>query len=144
MGALYTMHGHCCSDIGLGRTQGHYWRPSPRSLSRHGEVRVPGNRPESSRATNVQLRPGCGTYRIEPSQSLTQIHQLALSQPIVSLLMFYDAPTPPAGIFDDYLAIPALEQDVSTRSFLALVQSSAENITAGTRWGLFRPAEFQV
>jgi hypothetical protein len=48
--------------------------------------------------------------------------------------MFYDGPTPPAGIFDDYLAIPSLTADVSTRSFLSLVQSSPSNATANQRY----------
>ncbi|KAI0340261.1 FAD-binding domain-containing protein [Trametopsis cervina] len=56
-----------------------------------------------------------------------------LTSPIVSLLMFYDAPTPPSGIFDDFLAIPSLDKDVKTRSFLSLVQSSPSNTTSGLR-----------
>jgi hypothetical protein len=31
--------------------------------------------------------------------------------------MFYDAPTPPAGIFDDFLAIPAAQGNASTISY---------------------------
>ncbi|TCD65257.1 hypothetical protein EIP91_002921 [Steccherinum ochraceum] len=51
----------------------------------------------------------------------------------ISLLIFYDAPTPPPGIFDDFLALPALAKDISTRSFLSLVTSSPANATAGSR-----------
>lgn len=47
--------------------------------------------------------------------------------------MFYDAPTPPAGIFDDFLAIPFFTKDIKTRSFLSLVQASPANATEGTR-----------
>ncbi|KAF5327189.1 hypothetical protein D9619_004973 [Psilocybe cf. subviscida] len=43
---------------------------------------------------------------------------------LVSEVLFYDAPTPPKGIFDDFLAIPATTTDISTRSFLSLVLSS--------------------
>ncbi|KIM38915.1 hypothetical protein M413DRAFT_239222 [Hebeloma cylindrosporum] len=39
-----------------------------------------------------------------------------------SLSLFYDGPTPPPGIFDDFLAIPSVAKDVSTRSFLSLIQ----------------------
>ncbi|KAF9801524.1 hypothetical protein IEO21_10094 [Rhodonia placenta] len=42
---------------------------------------------------------------------------------IASVDIFYDAPTPPDGIFDDFLAIPSLESNVQTRSFLSLVQA---------------------
>ncbi|OCH84154.1 FAD dependent oxidoreductase [Obba rivulosa] len=43
-------------------------------------------------------------------------------------LLFYDAPIPPEGIFDDFLAIPAEEQNVGTRSMLSLIQAGG-NIT---------------
>ncbi|KAI0260026.1 FAD dependent oxidoreductase [Gloeopeniophorella convolvens] len=38
--------------------------------------------------------------------------------------VFYDAPTPPAGLFDDLLAIPTVSSDVSTRSFADFVLST--------------------
>ncbi|KAG7445392.1 FAD dependent oxidoreductase [Guyanagaster necrorhizus] len=49
--------------------------------------------------------------------------------------IFYDGPTPPNGIFDDFLAIPALEQDVTTRSFFDLINSTSAsiNLSAGYR-----------
>lgn len=51
----------------------------------------------------------------------------------VSQLIFYDGPTPPAGIFDEFLAIPHLTQDIMTRDFLSLVLASPANATAGIR-----------
>ncbi len=50
--------------------------------------------------------------------------------------MFYDDPTPPDGIFDDFLAIPALVQDVTTRSFFDLINSTS-NDAAGYRCSFF-------
>ena len=47
--------------------------------------------------------------------------------------MFYDAPTPPDGIFDDFLAIPHFTKDVKTRSFIDLVQVAPANMTGGQR-----------
>ena len=35
--------------------------------------------------------------------------------------MFYDAPTPPPGIFDEFLAIPNLKADIETRGMASLV-----------------------
>ncbi|KAJ7627287.1 FAD dependent oxidoreductase [Roridomyces roridus] len=61
------------------------------------------------------------------------INFLLGAQTRVSHLMFYDGPTPPSGIFDDFLAIPALLTDVSTRSFLSLVQAAPSNVTTGDR-----------
>jgi len=58
-----------------------------------------------------------------------------IMQPLAVLLLFYDAPTPPSGIFDAFLAIPYLTKDVSTRSYLSLVQSSPDQL-AGTRYAL--------
>lgn len=46
-------------------------------------------------------------------------------------MLFYDAPTPPAGMFDEFLAIPALDQNVSTRSYLSLILAAPSNGTAG-------------
>ncbi|KAI0260602.1 FAD dependent oxidoreductase [Gloeopeniophorella convolvens] len=34
------------------------------------------------------------------------------------IIMYYDAPTPPDGLFDEFLAIPTNQSDVSTRSFV--------------------------
>ncbi|KAI6120590.1 hypothetical protein EDD16DRAFT_1518683 [Pisolithus croceorrhizus] len=50
-----------------------------------------------------------------------------------SALVFYDAPSPPAGVFDEFLAIPYLVKNVSTMSFPALIQTSMANATYGSR-----------
>ncbi|KAI0916003.1 hypothetical protein AcV5_003461 [Taiwanofungus camphoratus] len=52
---------------------------------------------------------------------------------LVSMQMFYDALTPLLGVFNEFLAIPAVETDVFTCSFLLLVQASASNSTINTR-----------
>lgn len=39
----------------------------------------------------------------------------------VSFFIFYDAPTPPAGLLDDFTAIPAVSSDLATRSLNELV-----------------------
>ncbi|THH28905.1 hypothetical protein EUX98_g5277 [Antrodiella citrinella] len=51
----------------------------------------------------------------------------------VNLLLFYDAPTPPASIFEDFLVIPAITTDISTRSFLSLVQAETTESLSGLR-----------
>jgi len=45
--------------------------------------------------------------------------------------MFYDAPTPPPGIFDEFLAIPNLKADIGSRGMASL-------ISAGNYSGLIR------
>jgi FAD/FMN-containing dehydrogenase len=44
---------------------------------------------------------------------------------VTGALVFYNAPTPAPGIFDDFLAIPTNQSDVKTRSFVDLVDSLA-------------------
>ncbi|KAI0043439.1 FAD-binding domain-containing protein [Auriscalpium vulgare] len=44
---------------------------------------------------------------------------------VIGLLIFYDGPSPPAGIFDDFLAIPYETLAVQTQSFVSFVKSLA-------------------
>lgn len=52
---------------------------------------------------------------------------------VASLNVFYDGPTPPDGLFDAFLAIPALSLDLKTRSFLSLLLSSPPTPNGLTR-----------
>ncbi|KAF7795716.1 hypothetical protein EIP86_006881 [Pleurotus ostreatoroseus] len=72
----------------------------------------------------------------DPKAQIITTYNFVLGEPGVSQLLFYNGPTPPAGVFDDFLAIPHFTEDVSTRSFSSLVKSSPANATAGTR-GVF-------
>ncbi|EIM87246.1 FAD-binding domain-containing protein [Stereum hirsutum FP-91666 SS1] len=72
----------------------------------------------------------------DPKAATIPTFNFVLGAPGVSLLLFYDDPTPPDGIFDEFLAIPYFTKDVSTRSFVSLVQSAPANTTSGLR-GLF-------
>ncbi|PPQ80764.1 hypothetical protein CVT26_015285 [Gymnopilus dilepis] len=69
----------------------------------------------------------------DPKASIITTYNFVLGQPGISQLIFYDGPTPPSGIFDEFLAIPYFTKDISTRSFLSLVQSSPANFTANNR-----------
>lgn len=72
----------------------------------------------------------------DPKAAILPTYNFLAGSPGISLLMFYDGPNPPAGIFDEFLAIPYLTKDVSTRDFLSLVKSSPANATYGSR-GIF-------
>ncbi|KAF8273424.1 hypothetical protein EI94DRAFT_1795193 [Lactarius quietus] len=48
-----------------------------------------------------------------------------------TLIVFYDAPTPPPGLFDGFLAIPAIENTVSTSSFSDLILSFDSPLSIG-------------
>ena len=49
---------------------------------------------------------------------------LANGRFILTLVIFYDAPTPPEGIFDGFLSIPHLGS-LQTLSYLSLIQAPA-------------------
>ena len=38
-------------------------------------------------------------------------------------IMLYDAPTPPPGIFDEFMAIPNIRSDIGTRGMASLVSA---------------------
>ncbi|EPS94063.1 hypothetical protein FOMPIDRAFT_1020237 [Fomitopsis schrenkii] len=52
---------------------------------------------------------------------------------LATLMLFYDAPEQPADIFDEFMAIPALATNISTRSFLSLVQVEPTATSANIR-----------
>ncbi|KAK0184507.1 hypothetical protein F5146DRAFT_1170401 [Armillaria mellea] len=60
----------------------------------------------------------------DPKAAMVMTYIYAGGQVSLSGIMFYDGPTPPDGIFDNFLAIPASTQDCTTRSFLDLVASA--------------------
>ncbi|KAK0224289.1 FAD dependent oxidoreductase [Armillaria fumosa] len=68
----------------------------------------------------------------DPKAQMLIIYGYYSGQTLLSAQMFYDGPTPPDGIFDDFLAIPALAQDVTTRSFFDLIHSTFVMINAST------------
>ena len=53
-------------------------------------------------------------------------------------MLFYDAPEQPADIFDEFMAIPALTTNITTRSFLSLVQVEPTATSANIRHVLAR------
>ncbi|KAJ7091867.1 FAD dependent oxidoreductase [Mycena belliarum] len=69
----------------------------------------------------------------DPKAAILPSYIFAQGQLVISHFMFYDGPTPPPGLFDDFLAIPSVVQDVSTRSFLSLVQAGPSAVYAGHR-----------
>ncbi|PBK85360.1 FAD-binding domain-containing protein [Armillaria gallica] len=68
----------------------------------------------------------------DPKAAMIMAYVYVSGQELLSTLMFYDGPTPPDGIFDDFLAIPAFTQDVATRSFFDLINSTSHG-AAGHR-----------
>ncbi|SJL13201.1 related to 6-hydroxy-D-nicotine oxidase [Armillaria ostoyae] len=71
----------------------------------------------------------------DPKAAMVMAYVYNSGQVSLSAQMFYDGPTPPDGIFDDFLAIPASAQDITTRSFFDLIDSTSvsTNAAAGYR-----------
>ncbi|KAG6917992.1 hypothetical protein DXG01_017002 [Tephrocybe rancida] len=72
----------------------------------------------------------------DPKAAIITSYTALPGEPGISLHLFYDGPTPPAGIFDDFLVIPYYAKDVSTRDFLSLVKVFPADDTYGYR-GIF-------
>ncbi|KAG5726241.1 6-hydroxy-D-nicotine oxidase [Termitomyces sp. T112] len=73
----------------------------------------------------------------DPKAVIITTYNFLLGQPGILQLIFYDGPEPPTGIFDDFLAIPHLTNDVSTRDFTSFVKGLPANATYGQR-GIFQ------
>ncbi|KAK0229779.1 FAD-binding domain-containing protein [Armillaria nabsnona] len=66
----------------------------------------------------------------DPKAGMIIAYGYTSGQVFLSTQMFYDGPTPPDGIFNDFLAIPASAQDITTRSFFDLINSTSVSINA--------------
>ncbi|KAG1778041.1 FAD dependent oxidoreductase [Suillus placidus] len=51
----------------------------------------------------------------------------------IMTILFYDAPTYPNGIFNELLAIPHVDEDISTRAYSNLIQTLPANASSGLR-----------
>ncbi|KAJ2916389.1 hypothetical protein MD484_g4063, partial [Candolleomyces efflorescens] len=69
----------------------------------------------------------------DPKASIINSFIMSQGAPLVILQLFYDGPKAPEGIFQDFLDIPAVATDVSTRSYLSFVQSVPVNGSYGVR-----------
>ncbi|KAJ2929232.1 hypothetical protein H1R20_g7868, partial [Candolleomyces eurysporus] len=69
----------------------------------------------------------------DPKASIITTYNFLAGSPGISLLLFYDWPTPPPGLFDNFLEIPHLTRNVKTRSFLDLVTAAPSNVQANQR-----------
>ncbi|KAH9918108.1 FAD-binding domain-containing protein [Amylocystis lapponica] len=69
----------------------------------------------------------------DPKASLIMSYGYQDGSILLFLQLFYDAPTPPSDIFQDLLDIPADASNISTRSYLSLVQASPVSLTLGFR-----------
>lgn len=48
-------------------------------------------------------------------------------------MLYYDAPSPPAGLFDDFLKIPSATSDIHERTLSDFISKTISNSSAGLR-----------
>ncbi|KAI0727409.1 FAD dependent oxidoreductase [Fomitopsis betulina] len=53
-------------------------------------------------------------------------YDASLGMSITEMTLYYNAPTPPQGMFDDFLTLTSLTRNISTRSYLSLILSTEE------------------
>ncbi|KIL59111.1 hypothetical protein M378DRAFT_85489 [Amanita muscaria Koide BX008] len=76
------------------------------------------------------------TSNTDPKANIIATYMCIATEPLVSLMLYYDAPNPPKDIFRDFLILPPLSSDVGTRSISDFIQKSNSNSTANLR-GIF-------
>ncbi|KAG1747826.1 FAD-binding domain-containing protein [Suillus paluster] len=69
----------------------------------------------------------------DPKASIYSTYNYVSGSPVLSSSLFYDAPTAPDGMFDDFLAISNIGEDISTRSFSSMIDVEPVNNTIGLR-----------
>lgn len=69
----------------------------------------------------------------DPKASIYNTYNYISGVAEMSSILFYDAPTCPEGMFDEFLSAPHTEEDISTRSYISLIQSLPLNATSGLR-----------
>ena len=72
-------------------------------------------------------------YSKDPKAAILPSYVSYAGNQIISLLLFYDSPTLPPGIFDNFTSILPVTSDVKTRSYLDMILSAPSNSTAGLR-----------
>ncbi|KAF9815956.1 hypothetical protein IEO21_04283 [Rhodonia placenta] len=73
-------------------------------------------------------------YIVDPKAAIITTYDYIGGALVSSVIMFYDAPTPPPGIFDDFIAVPSLASTVATQSFLSFILSSVEEVSLNCRY----------
>ena len=59
----------------------------------------------------------------DPKAVIIPAYQYGRGSAFAYIVLFYDGPAPPPGVFDDWLAIPSLSSNLATRDFASLIQS---------------------
>ena len=72
-------------------------------------------------------------YSQDPKAAILALYACKGGKRFIGQLVFYDAPTPPSGIFDNFTTIPAVKNGVKTRSYLDMILASRSEGSSGLR-----------
>ena len=72
-------------------------------------------------------------YVQDPKAEIIALYVRTAGSSNIGQLCFYDAPTPPPGIFDNFTNIPATLSDMKTRSYLDMFMVANSDPFAGFR-----------
>ena len=72
-------------------------------------------------------------YVQDPKAEIIALYVRTAGSSNIGQLCFYDAPTPPPGIFNNFTNIPATLSDVKTRSYLDMFMVANSDPFAGFR-----------
>ena len=116
-------------------TGGHFLRFSDTLLTpgQGGIILYPSFQFDQVRAAIADF----STYSQDPKAAIIALYASEGGNRFVGQLVFYDAPTPPPGIFDNFTKIPAVMNGLKTRSYLDIILSSRSDASAGSRRNRF-------
>ncbi|TFY68762.1 hypothetical protein EVG20_g3432 [Dentipellis fragilis] len=63
----------------------------------------------------------------DPKAAIESAFTYYAGQVVLTIIIFYDAPMPPPGLFDGFLSIPGATQSLSTRSFLSMAHATSSD-----------------
>ena len=72
-------------------------------------------------------------YSQDPKAAILAVYVRRAGRSLIGQQVFYDAPTPPPGVFDNFTKIPVISNGMKTRSYLDMILTAHSEATAGSR-----------
>ena len=69
----------------------------------------------------------------DPKAAIVPVYVSYAGGQVIAPTLFYDAPSPPPGVFDNFTNIPSVSGDLKTRSYLDMILTTEITSTAGLR-----------
>ena len=112
-------------------TGGHFLRFSDTLLTpgQGGIILYPSFQFDQVRAVIADF----STYSQDPKAAILAVYVRRAGHSLIGQQVFYDAPTPPPGVFDNFTTIPAVKNDLKTRSYLDMILTARSEANGGSR-----------